>query len=205
MKTELPADAWWLRNGLLMTKTPTSLLERLRQPFEPEAWGRFASLYTPLIYSWGRRVGLQEQDAADLVQDVFVTLLQVLPTFTYDRHQSFRRWLWTVTINKWRKDRKQQDKRMVHGLGGEPEHVAVADDLEASWEAEYQQHLANQAMRMMRTDFDETTWRACWEMVAAGRPAAVVAAELGLTIGAVYAAKFRVLKRLRRDLQGLLD
>ncbi len=57
----------------------------------------------------------------------------------------------------------------------------------------------------MRADFEETTWRACWEMVVAGRPAAAVAAELGLTVGAVYAAKFRVLKRLRRDLRGLLD
>jgi RNA polymerase sigma-70 factor (ECF subfamily) len=64
-----------------MTRTPASLLERLRQPFEPEAWARFVALCTPLIYSWARHLGLQEQDAADLVQDVFVTLLQVLPTF----------------------------------------------------------------------------------------------------------------------------
>jgi RNA polymerase sigma-70 factor (ECF subfamily) len=187
-----------------MTKTPSSLLERLRQPFEPEAWGRFVALYTPLVYSWGRRVGLREQDAADLVQDVFVTLLQVLPTFTYDRHQSFRRWLWTVTINKWRKERKLAN-RMVCGLGEQPEPVAVEDDLEGAWETEYQEHLANQALQLMRTDFEETTWRACWEMVAVGRPAAEVAAELGLTVAAVYAAKFRVLKRLRRELQGLLE
>jgi RNA polymerase sigma-70 factor (ECF subfamily) len=188
-----------------MTKTPTSLLDRLRHPFEPDAWARFVALYTPLIYSWARRVGLQEQDAADLVQDVFVTMLQVLPTFTYDRHQSFRRWLWTVTINKWRKDRKQPDNRMVRGLGGRPEPMVGAADLEAAWESEYQQHLANQALRLMRADFEETTWKACWEMVAGGRPAVAVAAELGLTVGAVYAAKFRVLTRLRRDLQGLLD
>jgi RNA polymerase sigma-70 factor (ECF subfamily) len=188
-----------------MTKTPTSLLERLRQPFEPEAWGRFVSLYTPLIYSWGRRAGLQEQDAADLVQDVFVTLLQVLPTFTYDRCQSFRRWLWTVTINKWRKDRKQPENRVIRGLGDKPEPTAATDDLEAAWEAEYRQHLANQALRLMRADFEETTWKACWETVAAGRPAASVAADLGLSVGAVHAAKFRVLNRLRRDLHGLLD
>ncbi len=188
-----------------MTKTPSSLLDRLRQPFEPEAWARFVALYTPLVYSWGRRVGLQEPDAADLVQDVFVTLLQVLPTFTYDRHQSFRRWLWTVTINKWRKDRKLPDNRMRRGQEGLPESVAVADDLEAIWEAEYQQHLVNQALRLMRADFEETTWKACWETVVAERSAMEVAAELGLTVGAVYAARFRVLKRLRRDLQGLLD
>jgi RNA polymerase sigma-70 factor (ECF subfamily) len=188
-----------------MTKTPSSLLERLRQPFEPEAWARFVSLYTPLIYSWGRRVGLHEEDAVDLVQDVFVTLLQILPTFTYDRQKSFRRWLWTVTLNKWRKDRKQPDNRLVLGFGGQPEPVAVADDLETAWEAEYQCHLTGQALRLMQADFEETTWRACWEMVAAERPAAEVAAELGLTVGAVYAAKFRVMKRLRRDLHGMLD
>jgi RNA polymerase sigma-70 factor (ECF subfamily) len=188
-----------------MTNTPSSLLERLRQPFEPEAWARFVALYTPMIYSWGRRVGLQETDAADLVQDVFVTLLQVLPSFDYDRHQSFRKWLRTVTINRWRKDRKRPQRRLVQAQEGQPELVAVGDDLEACWEAEYQQHLVRQALRLMRTDFEETTWRACWETAAAGRSAADVAAELGLTIGAVYAAKFRVLNRLRREMQGLLD
>lgn len=78
-----------------MTKTPASLLERLRSSFDADAWTRFVALYTPLIYSWGRRVGLQDQDAVDLVQDVFATLIQVLPTFTYDQNKSFRRWLRT--------------------------------------------------------------------------------------------------------------
>ena len=188
-----------------MTKTPSSLLDRLRQPFEPEAWARFVTLYTPLIYSWGRRVGLSEQDAGDLVQDVFVILLQVLPTFTYDRKQSFRKWLRTVTINRWRKDRKRPEHRMVQGHEGQLEAVATDDNVEASWEAEYRQHLVSQALQMMRIDFEEKTWKACWEMTAAGRSAAEVAAELGLTVGAVYAAKFRVLNRLRRELHGLLD
>ena len=92
--------------GTNLTRTPTSLLERLRQPFDPEAWSRFVSLYTPLIYSWACRAGLQEQDALDLVQDVFVTLLRVLPTFSYDRDRSFKRWLRTVTLNTWRNARK---------------------------------------------------------------------------------------------------
>jgi RNA polymerase sigma-70 factor (ECF subfamily) len=188
-----------------MTKTPSSLLERLRQPFEPEAWARFVALYTPLIYSWGRRVGLQDQDAADLVQDVFVTLLRVLPTFAYDRRQSFRKWLRTVTINQWRKRGRRREPRTVQTGEGQPEPVAAGDDLEACWEAEYQQHLVGQGLALMRTDFAEATWKACWEVTAAGRPAAEVAAELGLSVGAVYAAKFRVLNRLRRELEGLLE
>jgi RNA polymerase sigma-70 factor (ECF subfamily) len=188
-----------------MTQTPVSLLERLRQPFEAAAWGRFVALYTPLIYSWGRGAGLREQDAADLVQEVFVTLVQVLPTFSYDRHQSFRRWLRTVTLNKWRDSRKYQAHRPAPAAGGEVPEVAGPDNLEALWEAEYQQHLVGRALRLMQADFDEKTWKACWDVVVAGRPAAVVAAELGLTVGAVHARKFRVLDRLRAELAGMLD
>jgi hypothetical protein len=68
-----------------MTKTPESLLDRLRQLLDQEAWERFLSLYTPLLYAWVRCVGSQDQDAADLVQEVFVTLVQVLPTFRFAR------------------------------------------------------------------------------------------------------------------------
>jgi RNA polymerase sigma-70 factor (ECF subfamily) len=188
-----------------MTTTPASLLDRLRQPFASEAWARFVALYTPLIYSWGRRVGLQDPEAADLVQEVFVTLLQVLPTFTYDRQKSFRRWLRTITLNKWRNLRKRPDQRVKPGACAALEAVAGAADLDEAWEVEYQQHLAARALAIMRADFQEATWKACWEMTVEGRPAADVAAELGLTVGAVYAAKFRVLDRLRSELDGLLD
>ena len=76
-----------------MSKTPASLLDRLRRPAQPEAWRRFVELYTPLLYYWARCVGPASPEAADLVQDVFVVLLQKLPEFTYDRHRSFRAWL----------------------------------------------------------------------------------------------------------------
>jgi DNA-directed RNA polymerase specialized sigma24 family protein len=91
-----------------MERTPASLLERLRRPGDPDAWARFVALYMPLIYSWGRRVGLQEQDADDLVQDVLLALVRALPSFQYDRHKSFRRWLRTITLNKWRDRCKQR-------------------------------------------------------------------------------------------------
>src|SRR5262245_11991856 len=85
-----------------MHTTSISLLERVRQPTEREAWTRFVELYTPLLYYWACRLGMQEPDAADLVQDVFTVLVQKLPSFSYDASKSFRSWLRTITYNKWR-------------------------------------------------------------------------------------------------------
>jgi RNA polymerase sigma-70 factor (ECF subfamily) len=186
-----------------MTGTPVSLLERLRQPDEGEAWGRFVALYTPLLYSWARRVGLQESDAADLVQEVFTVLVQKLPDFAYDQHRSFRAWLKTLTLNKWREGRRRAGARREQPQGlAEP---AAPDQLEAFWETEYHQHLAAHALRIMQADFEPQTWQACWELVVNDRPAAQVARELGLSVGTIYAAKCRVLARLRQELVGLVD
>lgn len=184
-----------------MTITPISLLERLKRPVDQSAWSRFVDLYSPLIYSWGRQVGLQDTDAADLVQDVFSVLVRKMPEFAYDQHGSFRGWLKTVTLNKWR-----ENGRRVSARAGQPLPEAVAtQESEAFWEVEYRQHLIGQALRVMQTDFEPKTWRACWALVVEGRPAAQVAEELGISVGTVYAAKCRVLARLRQELVGLLN
>jgi RNA polymerase sigma-70 factor (ECF subfamily) len=81
----------------------------------------------------------------------------------------------------------------------------VPADVDRFWEEEYRQHLVGRALQLMQADFQPTTWKACWELVVAGKPAPRVAAELGITTGAVYAAKFRVLSRLREELRDLMD
>ena len=69
-----------------------------------------------------------------------------------------------------------------------------------------EQHVAARALLVMKRDFEPATWKACWEVIVSGRPAAEIAAELGLSVAAVYAARYRVLHRLRQEiLQGLLD
>jgi RNA polymerase sigma-70 factor, ECF subfamily len=187
-----------------MNTTPVSLLERLRRPGEQAAWGRFVELYTPLLYYWARRMGLQEPDAADLVQEVFTLLVQKLPQFAYDEHRSFRGWLRKVTVNKWREKQRRASGRPGAAAGPLPE-LAGPDGAEAFWEAEYRGHLVRRALEVMQSEFQPSTWKACWETAVEGRPAADVAAELGLRVGAVRAAKFRVLSRLREELEGLLE
>jgi RNA polymerase sigma-70 factor (ECF subfamily) len=72
-------------------------------------------------------------------------------------------------------------------------------------EAEYRARLVARALELMQAEFQPTTWKACWELVVAGRPAADVARELGISENAVHLAKGRVLRRLRKELEGLLD
>jgi RNA polymerase sigma-70 factor (ECF subfamily) len=185
-------------------KTPASLLERLRSRADEEAWARFVDLYTPVLYCWARRIGLQQADAADLVQDVLALLVNKLPDFQYDERRSFRGWLWTLTLNKYRENRRRAPPVAV-GKAADLADVPAPDDAEAVWESEYQQQLVSRALEVMKTDFQPTTWIACWEYVVRGRPASEVAAELGITVGAVHSARFRVLARLRQELRGMLE
>ena|SRR5579864_3298774 len=77
---------------------------------------------------------------------------------------------------------------------------------EAAWEArDRQQLLYRHALELMQTDFPGKTWKACWEVVVAGKTAAVVAGEQGMTVGAVHADRFRVPARLRQELAGILE
>jgi RNA polymerase sigma-70 factor (ECF subfamily) len=185
--------------------TSLTLLQRLRQADQSAAWDRFVALYTPLLYFWARRTGLQEADASDLVQDVLITLVEKLPEFEYDRQRCFRGWLRTVLHNKWR-DRQRRlaaAPNRADGVNLDGLPLAGADDLLA--EREYRLHLLGRALRLMQSEFNDATWRACWETVVMGRPAADVAGELGLAVGSVYVARSRVLARLREELDGLLD
>lgn len=183
--------------------TSISLLERLRQPEPHEAWTHFVQLYTPLLWYWAAKLGLQDQDAADLVQDVFVRLFQKLPEFQYDRHKSFRTWLQTVTQNIWRD--KCRERRKAGRPEGDLAEVSVPDSALEIEEAEYRQRLVGRALELMQTDFHPTTWQAFWGCTVLNRPAAEMAQELGISTASVYVAKSRVLARLRRELADLLD
>jgi RNA polymerase sigma-70 factor, ECF subfamily len=182
-----------------MQTTPPSLLQQLRSPDDQLAWRRFVDLYTPLLFYWARRVGLQESDAADLVQEVFTPLIRKLPEFAYDHNKGFRNWLRTVLMNKWREIQRRQPSMTV---GGELPERMVGDDIAVLAEEEFQRHLAVRALELMQAEFQPATWKACWECAAVGRPAVEVAAELGMSINAVYLATSRVLRRLRQELAG---
>ncbi len=184
-----------------MHTTPPSLLQRLRDPAERQAWDTFVELYTPLLFLWCRRWGLQDCDAADLVQEVLLLLYRKLPQFDYDRAGSFRGWLRTVLLNKWRETRRRV---IPEPAGARVERLAEPAWAEAE-EQEYRQQLMRVMLKKLQPEFPATIWEAFQAYVVAGQAPAAVAARLHISPATVYAAKSKVFQRLRQELAGMLE
>lgn len=193
------------------TETPTSsmftttysLLSRLQQPDTSNAaWQRFVALYTPLLQCWARRLGLNASDASDLLQEVFLVVLRELPSFQPTPQHRFRGWLWTIARNKACELRRRTPQLFVSGEGTEP---MAPDEIAARETAEELALLSRRAAALLQTDFPTATWKAFWETAVEGRSGKEVALELGMTVGAVYAARFRLQQRLREELGEILD
>ncbi len=186
-----------------MRSTPASLLDRLAQGDDRRAWEQFVDLYTPLLVAWCRQLDMSDPDAADLMQDVFVVLVEHLPRFRYDPSQSFRAWLKTILLNLWRKQLRRL--RRVGPAVADPDLLPGPASERLLEKEEHRGYLIRRAIALMQKDFEPTTWKACWEFVVNGRPAAEVASGLCISVNAVYLAKSRVLRALRAELSGFLD
>ena len=157
------------------------------------------------MHTWAKRAGLQDADAADLVQDVFAHLHHKLPEFEYAKGGSFRAWLRTVTLNLWRARQRKASARAERSPLDKIPEPEIADPAADYWEADFNRHLAKRALEIMKEEFQPTTWKAFWEIVVEGRTPEDVAKELGMSTGAVYAARHRVKNRLKEELAGLMD
>ena len=187
--------------------TRASLLVRLRDGGDTEAWREFVHLYAPIIYGFARKRGLQDADAADLMQEVLRSVSLAAKRLEYDPARgSFRGWLFTVTRNKVFNFLESRSRRVL-GSGDSRvqqrlEQQADSDGaLSAEWEANYQRTMANQAMERVKGEFQAATWNAFIQTAVEGRTPAQVASRVGLSVGAVYVAKSRVIARLRQEIE----
>jgi len=190
-----------------MHTTSPTLLAKLRETDQPEAWDRFVSLYGPMLLAWASRQGLSGHDAEDLTQEVLIKLLQLLRTFQRDEGQSFRAWLFVITRNQCLDFRRRKATRalpIAEGLSsvGDGSNEQRVDELD---EREYRLRLIRGGLDVIRGDFDKSTIDAFLRVTIEDQPVKDVASELRMSPGAVYMARNRVLTRLREHLDGLLE
>jgi RNA polymerase sigma-70 factor (ECF subfamily) len=190
--------------------TSLTLLQRVRSQDEA-AWERLVEMYAPLVHYWCRRSDLGREDTADVFQDVFRSVAEKIDSFRRDRpDDSFRGWLRTITTNKIRDHfRRQTGKAEAQGgTAAQMKIQAVAEQLPDEsdpGEEDVVKQQLHKALDWIRGDFEEATWQAFWKLQVEEQPSDLVAQQLGMTSAAVRKCKYRVLRRLREELEGLVD
>jgi RNA polymerase sigma-70 factor (ECF subfamily) len=192
--------------------TSLTLLQRLRAK-EPDAWQTLVRLYTPLLYHWCGRAGLQGADAEDVQQEVFRAVAAHLDGFRRDRPgDSFRGWLRAVTRSMILLHFRKSGRR-PHGSGGTDAFAQLQEladptaappdetDAEAQTETD---GLLRRALELVRGEFEERTWQMFWRTFVDERSPVDVATELSATPAAVRKAKSRVLHRLKEEFADLI-
>lgn len=189
--------------------TRPSLLVRLRDNEDRQAWRFFAEAYAPSVHGFLRKQGMQEADALDVVQDVLVAVATDIRRFEHRGHPgSFRSWLFTIVRHR-AADYWRREKRHARGSGESRVNQVLAEieaegnSGEQDWNNEFRQNLFHAAATQVRVDFQESTWTSFWRTTVDQHPARDVAEDLGISVAAVYMAKRRVLLRIREQVEYL--
>jgi RNA polymerase sigma-70 factor (ECF subfamily) len=189
--------------------TRPSLLLRLRDPRDAEAWRTFVHTYGPLVYGECRYRGLAHDDAEDVTQKVFGRVVTGIRTFDYQPEVGrFRDWLGTLVRNEINRhlgrEARTPDGRAATGAEAVLDGVPDRGE-DGAWAAAFNARLLQVALERARPHFEAPTWRAFELVWIEDRPAAEVARELGQPLDWVYVAKSRVLKRLWQEVRELAD
>ena len=186
-------------------ETRSTLIARVRTPNDREAWEQFVLIYRPVIYRMARRRGMQDADAQDLVQSVLVRVAGAIDGWEKsDPETRFRHWLRRVAKNA-----------ILTALSRSPEDVAVggsnihelveranlASNVEQELDLEYMREQYLRAAAIVKSVVNPETWRAFELTVIEGKACDEVAVLIGKSIGTVYAARSRVMRRLSEQIQ----
>jgi RNA polymerase sigma factor (sigma-70 family) len=191
-------------------RTRASLLMRIRNVGDAESWRTFVMIYAPLVYRYACRCGLQDADAADLSQDVMEKVARAIRSFNYEPSRGrFRDWLLTITrrqLAQFHECRARRPEQLVGSV--ELEQLSEGKDQDrpdADWNEDFNAQVLQAALDRARPHFEPMTWRAFESVWLENRTAAETADALSLHIDLVYYAKSRVLKRLREEVQEIVE
>jgi RNA polymerase sigma factor (sigma-70 family) len=191
------------------TKPPSTratLLVRLRQNRDTEAWTTFIDLYTPLVYRFCRSRGLQDADARDITQQVLAIVHKSIGKFEYDRARGrFRNWMGAVTAHEIARH-LHKERRGGRGVGdgwGDDIAALTSAAVDPAWVEEFNSYIFQRALARIQPEFDAAVWQAfglTWLHDVKPRDAAE---QIGKPSAWVYKARYKVIERLRKELEFL--
>lgn len=200
-------ESMGLRYNRRMAETRLTLLARVKDSTEGDSWGDFSQIYDGWIRNWLERQGIQPQDIDDICQEVMSIVLREIKNFEHNgRTGALRAWLRNVTSNRLKEFRRKSNK-----FDG-PDFTRLAQQLEDKrsrltllWDVEHDRFVLNHLLALVARRLSERSVAAFRKVVIREEPARDVAAELGMTLGAVRVAQHRVLQALKQEGAGLIE
>jgi RNA polymerase sigma-70 factor (ECF subfamily) len=186
-----------------METTSPTLLQRVRDARDDQAWQAFFDLYYPIICKYARIQGLSQGDAEEIAQECMQSLSRYLRSFEYSRSRGrFRGLLRKMVHNQIASQRRRKKPRLARS--GELEAQAASDDEDKSWEQLWiHEHLVY-CLQQLETRYSKQTVDAFRLYALEDRPVDEVCRKLGVTPNQVYLAKTRMIRRLRADVRELI-
>ena len=183
----------------------TTLLQRVLAR-DPAAWSRLVHLFTPLVYHWCRVQGVTRGDEDDVVQEVFLAVSRSVENLENPCGPAFRAWLKTLTRHRILDHLRRGGREEAQGHGGTSSLRQLEQLPETSPDDQAEiAALYRRALDLIAREFDARTVRVFRSTGIEGRPAGEVARELGMTAGALYQVKYRMVRRLREELKDLIE
>ncbi len=182
-------------------ETRESLILRLPSAADADAWQEFIDLYEPLVIRFARRRGLQDADAREIAQNVFVSVAQAVDRWQPDRERGkFRAWLFRIARNQLLNWVAKHTKG--RGTGRTSVHDAIAQvDIsprqQEALELDYRREMFRLAAAHVKESFSESSWDAFWRTNVLGESIDSVSISLGISHGAIYIARSRITARIK--------
>jgi RNA polymerase sigma-70 factor (ECF subfamily) len=185
-------------------ETNLSLIARVQELGDGASWLEFLAIYQPVVFRMARRRGLQDADAQDVIQQVFLSISRSISGWKVRAGQPpFRAWLTTIARNAITKALTRRPRDAASGSTSIAELLhthPVPDPTTAELLAEARREIVRRAAEQIRPEFSAQTWNIFWQSSIEGVPIAELARATGKSPGAIYVARFRVIARLKETI-----
>jgi RNA polymerase sigma-70 factor (ECF subfamily) len=181
--------------------TSSTLLQRVRDPRNREDWERFVATYGPFLIRLLRRRNLSPEDALDVVQETFQTVVDRIGDFRYDPEKRFRGWLATVALRKAWRYLARKHREPAAGAGGTT-NMARAEAIPDLQPCEIDEtHRLETILDRLRAEVSPLEWDVFRLTVLEDIPPKAAAEQLQIELGYLYVCRSRGKRALRRILE----
>lgn len=187
-------------------ETRLSLLKRLQNGQDETAWAEFHEIYQPVLTRMVVAAGLPSCDQPDVVQEIWIAIYRGIEKYKPRSHAfAFRGWLAKIAkntaINYLSRKTNRQGTESLRDAAMLTDRNSTKQILQEQWDCEYQRQVLQWAALRVASRVTVATFSAFWRTVVDGEDVESVAKEMGMTAGALYVSRGRIMATLRREVE----